>query len=114
MITKKIKKKTRAEAKTTKNTKTTPVLVCTEYRGVFFGYTAKFALGDQRLTNCRNVTYWSTDVSGFQGLAENGPTALCRVGALVAGPVLLSKVTYVAQCSSKAAQAWMCAACVGR
>lgn len=56
-------------------TKARPVVVTTEYRGVFFGY-AEDTSGDIiTLSNARNCIYWSAATGGFMGLAATGPTA---------------------------------------
>lgn len=60
--------------------KSRPVLVTTEYRGVFFGYATETDGETIKLDNARNCLYWSTDVMGFLGLAATGPTAGCRIG----------------------------------
>lgn len=86
-----------------------PVLVTTEYRGVFFGYAAPSAdLSATTLTlyRMRNCIYWSSDVKGFLGLAQDGPTESCRVGPAVEGPSILQKVTCVAEVTPEAAAAW--------
>lgn len=50
-----------------------PVIITTEYRGVFFGY-AEDTTGDTViLKNARNCIYWSSKTGGFLGLASKGP-----------------------------------------
>lgn len=83
------------------------VLVTTEFRGVFFGYVKEDKkLPDEiTLTNVRNCIYWSADVGGFLGLASNGPSGSCKIGAKV--PELrLFKVASVAPVSDEAAKKW--------
>lgn len=60
-----------------------PVLVTTEFRGVFFGFIKndKKCPAEITLTNVRNCIYWSSDCNGFLGLAATGPTSGCRIGA---------------------------------
>src|SRR5690606_13616154 len=73
------KNKTKNKTKNKSNTER-PVIVTTEYRGVFFGY-ATDTDGDQiHLRRARLCVYWSADVRGFMGLASTGPTDGCRVG----------------------------------
>ena len=84
----------------------TPVLVTTEYRGVFFGYLT----GEPRrerltLERARNCVYWSADVRGFVGLAERGPSAGCRVGP-AAPKMTLFGVTSVIECTPEAVARW--------
>jgi hypothetical protein len=105
-----------AATKTTKTTKTTkkkagrPVLVCTEYRGVFFGYATKTSGDRIALKRARNCLYWSNAVGGFIGLAEKGPDADCRIGAR--GDIDLRKVTCVVEVTAAAMKAWESAPCV--
>jgi len=57
-----------------------PVLVTTEYRGVFFGY-AEDTSGDTiKLKRARNCIYWPSGNRGFLGLASDGPATGARVG----------------------------------
>lgn len=87
-----------------------PVLVTTEYRGVFFGY-AKDTSGDTiKLRAARNCIYWSKSVGGFVGLAERGPDSNCRIGARA--DLELRKITCVAEMTPDAATAWEAAPCV--
>lgn len=89
-----------------------PVLVTTEYRGVFYGMLAKDAdyNHDARrivVDQARNVIYWS-GTRGFLGLASGGPEKGSKLGAK-AGRVELHGVTSVADVSDaawKAAAAW--------
>ena len=86
-----------------------PVLVTTEYRGVFFGY-AEDTSGDTiKLTGMRNCIYWDGKVGGFAGLAEFGPSKGCRIGATVDGE--LRKVTAVIEVTKTATKAWEDAPC---
>lgn len=83
------------------------VLVTTEFRGVFFGYIKDDKkLPDQiTLTDVRNCIYWSNDVGGFLGLASNGPTSSCKIGAQVP-ELILYKVTSVSPCTPEAEKKW--------
>lgn len=58
-----------------------PVLVTTQYRGVFFGYGNPKIPTDTTmvLTNARMVIYWSAECRGVLGLAANGPTKKCKI-----------------------------------
>lgn len=86
-----------------------PVLVTTQYRGVFFGYANE--AGSKRLPdeitlgNARNCIYWSSDCGGFLGLASKGPSKDCRVGAKVE-KITLYAVTSVMPVSDSAAKIW--------
>ncbi len=57
-----------------------PVLVTTEYRGVFFGYATDTTGDIIHLKRARNCISWSADAKGFLGLANTGPTKGCKVG----------------------------------
>lgn len=82
------------------------VLVTTEFRGVFFGELAEDnAPGNVVLKNARNCIYWSADVGGFLGLASNGPSKECRIGAEVES-VRLFKITSITPVSEEAAAKW--------
>ncbi len=67
------------------------VLITTLHRGVFFGYAGSDSNIDGfakdgaivKVTDARNVIYWSADVRGFMGLAANGPSNSCRIGPKV-------------------------------
>ena len=88
-----------------------PVLVCTEYRGVFFGYLDGQAGDPLVLRNVRCALYWDRATGGFLGLAERGPGPSCRIGARAA-QVELRKITCVVEVSESAASAWESAPCV--
>ena len=60
-----------------------PVLVTTEYRGVFFGYAEDTSGDTVILTNARNCIYWPSANGGFMGLASEGPATDARIGARV-------------------------------
>jgi hypothetical protein len=82
-----------------------PVLVTTEFRGVFFGYAEDTSGETVTLTNARNCIYWSAGTGGFLGLASGGPANGSRIGARV-GRVELRKVTSVAEVTAAAVEAW--------
>ena len=81
-----------------------PVLVTTEYRGVFFGYADDTSGDTIKLNRARNIPYWDASVKGFLGLAERGPSKACRVGP--AADIELRKITCVAECTKVAVEAW--------
>jgi hypothetical protein len=84
-----------------------PVLVTTEFRGVFFGYLKNGvrAPAEITLTGARNCIYWSADCGGFLGLAAKGPNGQCKIGARVP-EITLYKVTSVTPVEPGAAKAW--------
>lgn len=84
-----------------------PVLVTTEFRGVFFGYVKDDSKlpAEITLTNVRNAMYWSSDVGGFLGLTVTGPNSSCKIGK-EAQQLTLYKVTSISECTEEAAKAW--------
>lgn len=91
-----------------------PVLVTTEFRGVFFGYIKKDTKlpAEITLTSARNCIYWAAKVGGFAGLASVGPNSECRIGAPV-DEITLYKVTCTVPVSKAAAKNWDEAATYG-
>ena len=87
-----------------KKKKLRPVLVTTEYRGVFFGYASETSGDTIQLKDARCCIYWSSDVKGFLGLAKNGPSVTCRVGP--PADIELRKVTSVSEVSEAAKDKW--------
>lgn len=86
-------------------TKARPVVVTTEYRGVFFGY-AEDTSGDIiTLSNARNCIYWSAATGVFMGLAATGPANGSRIGAKV-DRIELRKITSVIEVQPAAVEAW--------
>jgi hypothetical protein len=86
---------------------TKPVIVTTEFRGVFYGEIKEDskAPAEITLTNVRNCIYWSSDVGGFLGLASNGPTRDCRIGKKVK-EITLYKVTSITPVDEDAVKKW--------
>jgi len=81
-----------------------PVLVTTEYRGVFFGYATNTDGDPIILKRARLCVYWSSDVKGFMGLAANGPSKSCRIGP--PADIELRKITAVLEVTPDAVQKW--------
>jgi hypothetical protein len=80
-----------------------PVIVCTEFRGVFFGY-AEDTSGDTiQLKDARMAIYWGT-TKGVMQLAETGPTSTSKISAKA--DISIRKVTAVFEVSENAAEAW--------
>ena len=82
-----------------------PVIVTTEFRGVFFGYSDDTSGDTIALTNARNCIYWPADNGGFGGLASDGPVKGSRIGARVE-KIELRKITAVIEVSDAAVKAW--------
>jgi len=81
-----------------------PVLVTTEYRGVFFGYATDTDGDTINLKRARNCIYWPPANKGFLGLAETGPIKGSRVGP--PADIQLRKITCVAEVTEAAVKAW--------
>jgi len=90
-----------------------PVVVCTDKRGVVFGWTNSADARPITLTNARMCLYWSADVGGVFGLAEIGPTKDCKISA-VTKSIVLEGVTCVMSADQKAVEAWTNAPVQGR
>jgi hypothetical protein len=90
-----------------------PVIVCTDMRGVVFGYTTDIVARPILLTEARMALYWSVDVGGVFGLAEIGPTKGCKISATVSS-ILLEGVTAIFTVDVVAVKAWTAAPVQGR
>lgn len=90
-----------------------PVVVCTDRRGVVFGYTSNVHARPIKLTTARMCLYWSADVGGVFGLADKGPTKDCKISA-VAPSISLEGVTAVFEVDPLAEKAWVKASVQGR
>ncbi len=82
-----------------------PVLVTTEFRGVFFGYAEDTSGDNITLARARNCIYWPATNGGFAGLASEGPASGARIGAKV-NKIDLRKVTSVTEVTEAAVKAW--------
>jgi len=81
-----------------------PVIVTTQHRGVFFGYSSDVDGAIIKLRAARNCLYWPTENKGFMGLAAIGPVKGARVGP--AADISLRDITSVIECSPDAVAAW--------
>ena len=82
------------------------VLICTEHRGVFFGFTDDASGDTIKLKHCRMAIYWGTD-KGVQQLAATGPTSSSRIGA--PSDAEIRKVTAVFDVTEEAVGKWLSA-----
>lgn len=89
------------------------VVVCTDKRGVVFGATTNPHARPIVLQDARMCLYWSKDVGGVFGLAENGPTKDCNISATLP-TITLEGVTAVMTMDDKAVKAWVSAKVAGR
>ena len=55
------------------------VMVCTDKRGVFFGYATDTSGDVIHLRAARMAVYWSQSMHGVLGLAKDGPDSDCRI-----------------------------------
>ncbi len=80
-----------------------PVIVCTEHRGVFFGY-ADDTSGDViQLKRARMAIYFGT-TRGVMQLAETGPTSASKISARA--DLEVRKITAVFEVTAEATKAW--------
>jgi hypothetical protein len=89
------------QAMTTK--KARPVIVCTEHKGVFFGYATDTTGDTIHLTDARMAIYWGTD-RGVMQLAETGPTTKSKISAKA--DIEVRKITAIFEVSSAAVEQW--------
>ena len=85
-----------------------PVVVTTEFKGVFFGYVdakQKLDVDTICIQKARMCVYWSTDTRGVLGLAAIGPSTSCKIGPAVPA-ITLKKVTSIMEASTEAAERW--------
>jgi hypothetical protein len=80
-----------------------PVLVCTSYRGVFFGWCTDVTTDPLDLLDARCAIHFGT-TKGFMQLANSGPTSKSRIGAR--NDITLSGITAVAPVQPAAVKAW--------
>ena len=83
-----------------------PVVVTTEHRGVFFGYTDD---PDEAslitLSEARMAVYYSAETRGILGLAKRGPQPGSRITSAVE-QICLRGITAVMVASEDAVKAW--------
>lgn len=90
-----------------------PVVVCTDKRGVVFGYTDNVNARPIVLTDARMCLYWSAGVGGVFGLGEKGPNSSCNISATLS-EITLEGVTAIMSVDPAAEKAWIKAAVKGR
>jgi hypothetical protein len=80
------------------------VVVCTDKRGVFFGY-ATDTSGDRiKLRSARNAYYWAANQGGVLALGSEGPRKGSKIGDRA--DIEISGITAVIECSPEATKAW--------
>ncbi len=80
-----------------------PVIICTEHRGVFFGYAEDTTGKDVILKRARMAIYWGT-TRGVMELAETGPTSKSRISSQA--DLDLRAVTCVMEVTPEAVAQW--------
>lgn len=90
-------------AKTEANPALRPVIVCTEYRGVFYGLSSDTSGDVIHLKDARMAIRWGT-TEGVLQLAKTGPTPSSKIS--VAADVELRKVTSVFEVTPEAQLKW--------
>lgn len=80
-----------------------PVIVCTEYRGVFFGYAADTSGDTVHLRAARMAIYWGT-TRGVLELAHSGPTPKSKISA--PADIEVRKITSVFEVTPEAEARW--------
>ena len=80
-----------------------PVIICTEHRGVFFGYANETSGDTISLTDARMAIAFGT-TKGVMQLAETGPTDRSKISAKA--DIEVRKVTAVFEVSPEAKVKW--------
>lgn len=80
-----------------------PVIVCTRYRGVFFGYAASTDGDPIRLARARMAIRFGT-TRGVMELAETGPTPQTKASARA--DIEVRRITAVFEVTPEAARRW--------
>lgn len=80
-----------------------PVIVCTEHRGVFFGYAGDTSGDVIKLSRARMAIYWGT-TRGVMQLAHTGPTSNSKISA--PADIEVRKITAIFEVGPEALKAW--------
>ncbi len=80
-----------------------PVILCTEHRGVFFGYAKDTSGTEIALRSARMAIQFGT-TRGVMELAETGPTSRSKISARA--DIEVRKVTAVFEVTPEAAKQW--------
>lgn len=80
-----------------------PVIVCTEHRGVFFGYAENTTGATVKLKRARMAIYFGTN-RGVMELAETGPTEKSKVSARA--DIDVRKISAVMEVTPDATRKW--------
>lgn len=80
------------------------VVVLTEFKEIFCGWSSDVTGDRIKLRSARQACYYSEDTHGLLGLAVTGPGKGSRIGP--AANIEVRRVVNVIECSSEAAKAW--------
>ena len=80
-----------------------PVVICTDKRGVFFGYTSDIS-ETVYLRSARMCVYWPASQRGVIGLASDGPKSGARISPAADGTFM--GVTCILEATPAAVKAW--------
>ena len=80
-----------------------PVIICTSYRGVFFGYATDTSGDLIHLRSARMAIYWGT-TRGVLELAETGPTPKSKISARA--DLEVRNITAVIEVTDAARKRW--------
>lgn len=80
-----------------------PVIVCTEHRGVFFGYATETSGDTIHLTGAKMAIHFGT-TKGVMELADTGPTGSSRISS--PADIEIRKVTAVFEVTPQAEKKW--------
>lgn len=81
------------------------VVVLTEFKEIFCGWTDDTTGERITLRNARQAVYFSRDSHGLLGLAVNGPGKSSRIGPAVT-TLECRRIVNVIECSPLAVEAW--------
>lgn len=80
-----------------------PVIICTQWKGVFFGYADDTAGDVVHMKNAKMAIYWGT-TKGVMELAHTGPTKSSKISA--PANIDVRGVTAVFEVTAEAEAAW--------
>ena len=80
------------------------VVVLTEFKEIFCGWTADTSGDRIKLRNARQACYFSSETYGLLGLAANGPAKGSRIGP--PANIECRRIVSVIECSPSAVEVW--------
>lgn len=80
------------------------VVVLTEFKEIFCGWTLDTSTDAINLRQARQACYYSADTHGLLGLAVTGPAKGSKVGP--AADIEVRKVVNIIECTPEAGEAW--------